>query len=127
MVKFFLMPQEIEAFYILPSLRSQLADCMKNNGLKQKIIAEIMGINSATISQYKSQKRGQQIQFSDEILGEINKSAKNIKDRYSYLFETQKLLHILRTKKVLCQIHHQFSDIPSQCDPHVLGCTRREF
>ena len=125
MVKAFLMPQEIETFYVIPALRSNLADALREKGMKQKDVAEIMGINSATISQYKSQKRGQKISFTAEIITEIKKSASKISDRYTYIYETQRLLRIIRERKVLCHIHHQFSDVPSLCDPGKVGCSAR--
>src|SRR3989344_4509554 len=77
--KTILHPQEIETFYIIPALRKQLALQLKSNGLKQKDIAELLGINSATISQYHSQKRGSQIKFPLCIIKEIKLSAKKIK------------------------------------------------
>ncbi len=125
MVKLFLMPQEIETFYILPSLRSNLAEILKEHGMKQKDIAEIMGINSATISQYRSQKRGQKIQFSSDFIDEMKVSAHKIKDRYTYIYESQRLLKVLRNTRMLCQIHRQFSDVPGVCDPAKVGCTAR--
>ena len=120
--KTILHPQEIETFYIIPALRKQLALQLKSNGLKQKDIAELLGINSATISQYHSQKRGSQIKFPLCIIKEIKLSAKKIKNRFTYLQQTQHLLNILREKNILCLIHHQFSLLPNNCNPKEMGC-----
>ncbi|MBI2662584.1 helix-turn-helix domain-containing protein [Candidatus Woesearchaeota archaeon] len=120
--KTILHPQEIETFYVIPALRKQLALQLKADGLKQKDIAELLGINSATISQYRSQKRGSQIKFPLCMIKEIKISAKKIKDRFTYLQQTQHLLNIIREKNMLCLIHQQFSDIPQNCNPKDIGC-----
>ena len=122
MVKILLHPQEIETFYVLPSIRRYLAQTMTEQGLKQKDVAHLLGINSATISQYRSSKRGNQVKFNKEVLTEIKKSGSIIKDRISYLRETQRILQYIRQTNALCQIHKLFSDVPQECDPKRIGC-----
>ncbi len=122
MAKILLHPQEIETFYVLPALRRNLAFSMKESGLKQKDIAHLFGINSATISQYRSSKRGNQVNFNKDVLVQIKQSAKRIKDRLSYLQETQRLLQYIRQTNALCQIHRLFSNVPKECDPKRIGC-----
>jgi len=109
-----LLPQEIETFYILPTIRRYLTLYLKERGIKQKDIAEIFGVNTAAISQYVK-KRGHKLEFSPEVLIEIKKSAHLIKDKFTYLRETQRLLRFIRKTKVLCQIHHQFSEASLPC------------
>ncbi len=120
--KAILHPQEIEVFYIIPSLRRALAESMAERGMKQKDIATLLGINTAAISQYRSNKRGNQVQFTAEVQTEIQKSAALIKDKLSYFRETQRLLRHIRTTNTLCQIHKQFTAIPEGCDPEHIGC-----
>lgn len=117
-----LLPQEIETFYVIPSLRRQLALYLRERGIKQKDIAELLGIDTAAISQYTSSKRGSRITFDTPIQEEIKKSAQLINNRYSYLKETQRLLRVIRETKTLCQIHKLFSPVPENCDPHETGC-----
>lgn len=124
--KTLLHPQEIETFYVLPTLRRYIALGLKERGMKQKDIAEMLGISSASISQYTSTKRGHQVQFPDEIIEEITKAVTLIKDRFTYFQQTQHLLHVIREQKVLCKIHMQFSDVPAQCDPLIIGCHRKK-
>ncbi|MBI2666859.1 helix-turn-helix domain-containing protein [Candidatus Woesearchaeota archaeon] len=124
MKKAFLHPQEIEVFYVLPSLRKYLALALKSRGMKQKDIAVILGITPATISQYASAKRADHIRFTPEVLAQIQASAEKVKDRLSYLRETQHLLHFIRSSKALCQIHKLFSEVPDACDPLHVGCHR---
>ncbi len=122
MKKTFLHPQEIETFYVLPSLRKQFALALKTAGMKQKDIAVIMGITPASISQYHSAKRGDHLRFPAEVLGEIKKSGARVKDRLSYVQETQKVLQYLRSSGALCDIHRQFSEVPQRCTPEKVGC-----
>ena len=119
-------PQEIETFYVIPTLRRYLALYMKKQGLKQKDIAALLMINTATISQYQSNKRGHQLNFDSATLTEIKKSALVIQDRLSYLRETQRLLQFIRSTKELCTIHKKFSEVPKGCDPHDIGCHSQE-
>jgi predicted transcriptional regulator len=120
--KILLHPQEVETFYILPTIRRYLALFMKEQGMKQKDVAEILGISSATISQYTSEKRGHVIDFDKEILGEIRKSSLKIKDKLSYMSETQRILQLIRKKKIVCTVHRRFSELPKRCNPEEVGC-----
>lgn len=123
--KIILHPQEIETFYVIPALRKELALQLKANGLKQKDIANLLGINTATISQYHSKKRGSQFDFPLCIKSEIKLSAKKIITQLTYLQETQHLLQLIREKNILCAIHHKFSNIPENCDPILMGCSKK--
>src|SRR3989338_2993418 len=82
--KMFLHPQEIETFYILPTLRSYFARFLKERGMKQKDIAHLLMINSATISQYTSSKRGNKISFNEFTLKKKKKSAKNLHAKFFF-------------------------------------------
>ena len=72
------MPQELETFYIIPTIRRYFAHFLKEQGLKQKDIAQILNINSATISQYRSNKRGHRFNFDAGTVVEIKKSVSRI-------------------------------------------------
>lgn len=116
-----LLPQEIETFYVLPTIRRYLTLYLKEQKMPQKDIAAIFGVNTAAISQYHS-KRGHKLEFSKEILTEIKKSAQAIRDPCTYLRETQRLLRIIRSTKTLCQIHHQLSPQSFSCNAKQTGC-----
>lgn len=120
--KMFLHPQEIETFYILPTLRRYFALHLKERGMKQKDVAHILMINSATISQYTSSKRGHKISFNELILKEITKSAEQIHDQISYIRETQRILKFIKITGAICDIHKQVSVVPEGCEQPVTGC-----
>ncbi len=113
--KTLLQPQEIEVFYILPTLRREIAVAMKKNGLKQTKIAELLHIETATVSQYINKKRGNKIILDPLIKAEIKKSIPKITDKVSFIQETQRLLRLARQSGALCQIHRQLEDLPDHC------------
>ena len=122
MVPQMVLPQEIETFYVIPSLRRGIAQEMKGLGLKQKDIASILGVRSAAISQYTSSKRGHKITFPQTFQDEIKHAAPRIKDRMSYVREVQRLLYILRISGSLCGVHKQLSNVPNECELQLAGC-----
>lgn len=122
MVNKIILPQELETFYVIPALRRHLALAMDEAGMKQKDIANHLGINTSAISQYKSRKRGEKVELNQEIVQHIKNSATKIKDQLSYVRETQHLLRLIRTSGALCQIHKQLSTIPEHCEPQLVQC-----
>ena len=117
-----LQPQEIEVYYIIPTIRHYLSLFMKKQGLKQKNIAKILNIKESTVSQYLSEKRGSKFKFSKKIEDSIKESASKIKDSYVFIIETQKILKLVRESGELCHIHKQLSPVPRTCDPIKTGC-----
>ncbi|MFH1592631.1 MAG: transcriptional regulator [Candidatus Woesearchaeota archaeon] len=118
----FLLPQEIEVFYVIPTIRRYLAVYMKSGGLKQSRIAELLQIDRAAVSQYISKKRGAKVKFNKSILEEISKSASNIDDKFSVLREIQRLLRVVKDSGELCRIHRQFCNVTEQCRPVLVNC-----
>ena len=117
-----LLPQELETYYILPTLRTALAIELKAQGKKQTEIANIFGVTPSAISQYSSKKRGSEVTFPTEIIEIIKQTAPKIKDRFTYIKEIQHLLKMIRSTNTLCQIHHQLNDLPLNCHPQIIGC-----
>jgi len=72
-------PCECIVWYGLPVLRKELARCMINTfGLNEKEAANKLKITASAISQYISGKRGKIDICDEEIIEEIEKSAKII-------------------------------------------------
>ena len=118
-----LQPQEIEVFYIIPTLRKYLAIALKERGMKQTEIAKLLDIENATVSQYIKGKRGNKVSFNKIIENEIKRSAQNINDKISLLRETQRLLRMIKHTGELCAIHKRLSQgIPCNCNPALTGC-----
>ena len=74
------MPCESVIWHILPAIRKGLTKCMiEEYGLSQKEVAEKLGLTTAAISQYLSNKRGKD-ELNSQIQGQINQAAKRIID-----------------------------------------------
>lgn len=112
-----IQPQEIEAWYVLPLVRKELAFAMKGEGLDQKTIADLLGITPAAVSQYINKKRASEFDIEHEIKSEFVGSAKKIAEDGTKIFaEVQRLLRILWEKGLVCEIHKSKSWCPDECE-----------
>ncbi len=66
-------PCEIVVWYLIPGIRSVLAKELFSLGMKQKEISAVLDITQPAVSQYLSDKRGNEVGFCDEILEMIKK------------------------------------------------------
>lgn len=99
------MPQEIDVWYILPAIRRELAFALKEEGMKQKDIAQRMRVTSAAVSQYMNNKRASEIKFNDKIKNEIKLSAKRVKNggnAIKEIFDVDKMIKQCKTICPLC-------------------------
>lgn len=109
--------QEIEAWYVLPLIRKELALAMKQEGLDQKSIAKLLGVTAAAVSQYVNNKRGNDHSLEGHLKIDFTNSAKAIRDDSSLIFaEVQKLLKILWNEGIVCKIHKAKSWHPDKED-----------
>src|SRR3989344_2444797 len=104
-----LMPQEVEVWYLLPSLRKELTKVLiKDGGLSQKQTADLLGITESAVSQYLKSKRAKQIKFTKEEISEIRKVAHNIlhdkKNTGKYFYE---LSTKMRGSESMCILHRK--------------------
>ena len=96
-----MMPQEVEVWYVLPAIRRELAKVMKtkvvprknedgatvDHKITQKEIARMLGVTEPAITQYLLKKkgrrsRGDQVAIPSLILKEIDKSADTMIEEY---------------------------------------------
>jgi predicted transcriptional regulator len=96
-----MMPQEVEVWYVLPAIRRELAKVMKgkviervnddgektDHKITQKEIARMLGVTEPAITQYLLKKegrrsRGDQVVIPGETLKEIDKSADKMISEY---------------------------------------------
>ncbi|MBS3111722.1 helix-turn-helix domain-containing protein [Candidatus Woesearchaeota archaeon] len=99
------LPQEIEVWYIIPTIRKELAIAMKETGLKQSEIAKRLGLTKAAITNYINKKRAKELQFDDDFKVKVKESVKEIKNEFDAVRQIQKLLRLAHEKKVVCEIH----------------------
>ena len=111
-----MLPQEIEVWYILPAIRSQL--CKELTGkLSQKEIAKLLGITEPAVSQYIKGKRGNKVKFDDKTKSEIKLIATKLVNQETHPMAALNYLSkkILATN-VMCQLHMQLDkETPDNC------------
>ena len=130
-----MMPQEVEVWYVLPAIRRELAKVMKTktvtrvndeHKITQKEIARMLGVTEPAITQYLLKKKGQrsrgdQVGLPESILKEIDKSADNmiadyenvrlLDDEDIFQTMTREINHIIKFMRdagVMCDIHREF-------------------
>ena len=111
-----IMPQEVEVFYVIPTVRRELSIAMKASGKKQKDIAKLLCVEESTISQYLSNKRASKFKLNNKVKEAVALAIKKIDGKLSLISETQKLLKLIKEENTLCEIHHAIYNIPKSCD-----------
>lgn len=110
-------PQEVEVWFVLPALRRQYVLALKQEGLKQKSIANIVNLTEAAVSQYLKKKRGDAITFSKEILQDIQSSVKKIVAKKSdYRHEFQNVLKKLKHSRFICTVCNDHTNSNDECE-----------
>lgn len=91
-------PCESVVWDVLPCLRSALARRLKQKGMRQTDIAEMLGVSPAAVSQYLSKKRG----CSDEVEGvledDLDRSAAALIDGAKVTQELCRLCRIMQRR-----------------------------
>ena len=111
-------PQEIEVWYVLPSIRRELAKELVKYNLTQREISSKLNITESAVSQYLREKRANLVKFDNVITKAIQIGAKKIAVKDEIVMkEIQKIINLMRKNKVLCKIHHQYDkDLPENCN-----------
>ncbi len=98
------LPQEVEVWYIIPTIRRELSKVLvKTHGMTLQKAGEAIGVSKAAVSQYISKKRGKSIVLPKIVLEEIKISAKKISDKKTDAFhEIMRLIKVCKTNGVAC-------------------------
>lgn len=134
-----MMPQEVEVWYVLPAIRREIARIMKTKSvtrigedgkkkdhrITQKEIAQMLGVTEPAITQYLLKKkgkrsRGDQVDIPQKFLPELDKSADAMINTFekrmssddmfeSMTREVNRIIKIMRDDGAMCDIHRQFS------------------
>lgn len=107
----YLLPQEIEVWYIIPAIRKELAKLLtQKHKLSYEKTGNILGISKAAVSQYLSNKRANKIKLSPEIKADLEKSAIFLeKNQKQGMMEIEKILKLMKQKKCSCDICKKFN------------------
>ena len=133
-----MMPQEVEVWYVLPAVRRELAKVMKTklvdrvgedgrlrkHKITQKEIAKMLGVTEPAITQYLLKKgkrsRGDQVEIPQKFMTELDKSADTMIEAFESrrsnedIFEVMtreinRIIKAMRDDGAMCDIHRQFS------------------
>jgi len=126
-----LMPQELEVWYVLPSLRREMARLMIKKGIPQKDIAGILGVTEPAVTQYKLAKskrsRGDVIEIPNSFLPEVAKSVDtmvktwNSREPDTHVYqamtkEVNRLIRAMRDVGIMCNVHRgQCEEVEEEC------------
>tara|TARA_Y100000310_G_scaffold172170_2_gene172306 strand:- start:7975 stop:8349 length:375 start_codon:yes stop_codon:yes gene_type:complete len=110
------MPQEIEVWFVIPAVRRELAKSFLSKGRSQKEAADLLGISEAAISQYLSDKRGNELQFDAAEKKKISETADNILKGGHLMQEMHRLVVNLRAATSVCKMHKKMDKgLPHDC------------
>ena len=111
-----IQPQEIEVWYVLPSLKKEIVFSLLDKGISQKNVADLLGITPASVSQYKKNKRAKNVKFNEKIKKRICVAAENITDNNScFTKELQELCKLVKEEGLLCKLHKKYCGVCSNC------------
>jgi hypothetical protein len=110
-------PQEIDVWYILPAIRSELAFALAKRGLKQNEIADKLGMTEAAVSQYLKKKRASKVKLPSEIMAAVKVAAESLaQEKDCHRYEVQSLLDMIRMSGFLCKVHRRYDKVPTCCN-----------
>ena len=100
-------PQEIQIQIILPAIRKELARVLvEEKNMKQKEVAQMLGVTESAISQYMRDKRGSNIVFEENVKKEISKTAARLKNKEKPILEEMLyLINLPDIFKWICSFH----------------------
>lgn len=122
-------PVEIEYWYVLPAVRREFAIQLKAVGnLRQKDVANILGITEAAVSQYLKGTRGVlelrsglNLELPSWLRDEVGVSCEtvleDVEDRHTYLREVNRIITLIRDhpRDFLCKLHSEFGTAEEGC------------
>ncbi|MDR4510950.1 MAG: transcriptional regulator [Nitrososphaeraceae archaeon] len=131
-----LLPSEIEAKSLIPAIRAILAKkLIKEYKMKEEIVAKVLGVTQAAISNYVRGIRGD-IELIDkllsvpEVMRKVDDIAQDLVSNKAYTPSTMakfvELCNFMRYSFIICEVHHKIeSNIDEQvcelCKDNLIG------
>jgi predicted transcriptional regulator len=115
----YMLPQEIEVWYIIPAVRKELARLLTSEyGLSYEKAGNALGISKAAVSQYLSNKRANKVCLDAKTKKEIKKSAVKINESPgSAMTEVQRILKYMKDNHCSCNVCKKFNkDVLKYCN-----------
>jgi len=107
----YLLPQEIEVWYIIPVIRKELARLLtKKYGFSYEKAGNALGISKAAVSQYLSNKRANKVCLNAKTKAEVRKSAKLISENVRVaMIEMQRILKYMKDNHCSCDVCKRYN------------------
>ena len=107
----YMLPQEIEVWYIIPAVRKELAKLLtKDYGFSYERAGKALGISKAAVSQYLSDKRANKVCLDVKTKREVGKSAGLISENEKIAVgEIQRILRFMKENKCSCKVCKQYN------------------
>ncbi|MGB9937701.1 MAG: transcriptional regulator [Methanobacterium sp.] len=122
-------PCEMVVWYVIPSIRSELAKELLNLGMKQKQISELLDITQPAVSQYISDKRGHGIKFDAHTQNMIKLLARDLIDQDlgqgDIIRRVCDICKNVKAEEIICQLHKEKDNVPTGCNA-CMGSKRNE-
>lgn len=120
-----LLPSEIEAKSVIPAVRAILArKLIKEYDLKEEVVAKVLGITQAAVSNYLRGTRGDNELISklgsfQEVMRMVDDIARDLSTNKAYTPITMakliELFNYMRYTFIICDVHHRIeSNIDEQ-------------
>lgn len=102
----YVLPQEIEVWYIIPAIRRELArELSVTHGVSYDKIGKLLGLTKAAISQYLGNKRAAKIKLHPVAKKEVVKSCEKImRSKSDSVSEILRILRLIEKKKLHCEV-----------------------
>ncbi len=107
----YLLPQEIEVWYIIPAIRRELSKIFtKKYGWSYEKAGNILGVSKAAVSQYLKNKRAKSVKFPLKIKKQIEKSAEKIrKNERVVVKEIMRLIDEMKKTRCSCKVCEKYN------------------
>jgi len=115
----YLLPQEIEVWYIIPAVRKEFARLLtKEHGLSYEKAGAALGISKAAVSQYLSNKRANKVCLNAKTKAEIEISAVKIMENSKVAMnEIQRILRFMKDNHSSCDVCKKYNkDVLKYCN-----------
>lgn len=107
----YMLPQEVEVWYIIPAVRKELAKLLTREfGFSYERAGKALGISKAAVSQYLSDKRANKVCLNGKTKAEIAKSALKISESEKVAVgEIQRVLRFMKENRCSCNVCRKYN------------------
>lgn len=104
------LPQEIEVWYVIPSIRKEISKILlKDYKMKYDEIAKLIGVTKSAVSQYLSGKRGE-INLNKEVKNKIKKITKElVEGKKKFIEVVAEVINFMKKKKYFCDVCKKYN------------------